>query len=1364
MEKKAVYKYMLRASLLLAPFVLSTTLAQEHVSADGLTPTTETLQTDTNQPNSNRSDLSETPTESIEAPIADQPLEAVAIDSNTSTTSLEQARESEKGQTLTVAGKVISKVNAWGGNGFYIQDTAGDGLYVYPGKKQDVTMGDTVQLEGTLGDFNGELQLTKVANLTKVADIPVPEPTVTTVEGLTDKLQSTLVTLKNVTVGSISSDKNGTSTFNISDLNGQTVAVRVDSRTGITNAILTNLISENDTINITAILSTYRGKNQLKPFLENQFEVVKKGTALPPTEKSISIGEIQGESHTSPLENQTVTVKDVVVTYVANKNHFYVQDIVPDGNPKTSDGINVFLTNHQVAVGDRVTVTGKVVEYLGAGYSEKAQTDLTTTQIAATSVVKEGTATVPAPILLGIDRIAPTKIIEDDAFSSFDPDTDGLDFWESLEGMLVGIDNAKVLGPQSNKEIYVVPGNYTGPMNKVGGLTLEADNTHPEKIAVLFDKNLVTKTGDSFQGRIYGPISYGYTNYKLLATVANSPAVTDGGIKPEVTTIIKDPNKLTIASYNIENFSANNKTTNNAKVKRIAKSFVHDLNSPDIITLIEVQDNNGTTDDGTVDASQSARRLIEAIKAEGGPTYQYIDIEPENNMDGGAPGSNIRTGFLYNSERVSLSDKPKGDATTPAAWENGELKHSIARIDPTNAAWKNSRKPIIAEFQFNDQKINVVAVHLNSKRGDNGLFGKVQPVSFKSETQRHQMANIIHQFISEGMKQNADLNVAMLGDYNDYEFTKTLDIISGDIMSNLVSRHDLADRFSYFYQGNNQSLDNIVISNNLLDRYEFDMVHVNSIFMTNHGRASDHDPLLLQLDLRKKQHGDGIKTELKPEFDLEKLKLHKHGDGIKTELKPEFDLEKLKLHKHGDGIKTELKPEFDLEKLKLHKHGDGIKTELKPEFDLEKLKLHKHGDGIKTELKPEFDLEKLKLHKHGDGIKTELKPEFDLEKLKLHKHGDGIKTELKPEFDLEKLKLHKHGDGIKTELKPEFDLEKLKLHKHGDGIKTELKPEFDLEKLKLHKHGDGIKTELKPEFDLEKLKLHKHGDGIKTELKPEFDLEKLKLHKHGDGIKTELKPEFDLEKLKLHKHGDGIKTELKPEFDLEKLKLQQHGDGIKTELKPEFDLEKLKLQQHGESIKTELKPEFDLEKLKLHKHGEGVKTELKPEFDLEKLKLHKHGEGIKTELKPEFDLEKLKEKQHGDGTTAENKPVLDPEKLKEKQHGDGTTAENKPALDPEKLKEKQHGDGTKTENKPVLDLEKLKEKQEEVKKPSEKITPLSHQSNRNTTALASQSKKNESFQPNRLPNTSAQESAALTAMGFGLLVTLGAVKTKRRKS
>lgn len=81
----------------------------------------------------------------------------------------------------------------------------------------------------------------------------------------------------------------------------------------------------------------------------------------------------------------------------------------------------------------------------------------------------------------------------------------------------------------------------------------------------------------------------------------------DGGLQREVSKLYPSEDKLTIASYNIENFSANNATgeTPDAKVEKIAKSFINEIHSPDIITLIEVQDNNGSVNDGTVSGVES---------------------------------------------------------------------------------------------------------------------------------------------------------------------------------------------------------------------------------------------------------------------------------------------------------------------------------------------------------------------------------------------------------------------------------------------------------------------------------------------------------------------------------------------------------------------------------------------------------------------------------------------------------------------------------------------------------------------------------------------------------------------------------------
>lgn len=774
---------------------------------------------------------------------------------------ISQVRTSPEGKPYTVTGKIISVVNGWGGNGFYIQDSNGTGLYIYPGKDLGYASGDIIQLTGTLTNFKGELQLKSITAHKKLeGQLPTPVKE-TTIPELEKANPSTLVKLSNVTVGEIASDKYETSSFKVTDKDGQSVAVRLDNRTGIKTSDLAAKIGSGDVINLTAILSTVDGNLQLKPFTLDQFEVVKQAVRkedTTPVGKLVKIGDIQGTSHTSPLLKKAVTVEQVVVTYLDDSTHFYVQDLKGDGKVATSDGIRVFAKNAKVQVGDVLTISGEVEEFFGRGYEERKQTDLTITQIVAKTVTKTGTAQVPAPLVLGKDRVAPANIIDNDGLHIFDPEEDAIDYWESMEGMLVAVDDAKILGPLKNKEIYVLPGSSTRHLNNSGGVLLPANSYNTDVIPVLFKKGKQTiKAGDSYKGRLAGPVSYSYGNYKVFVDDSkNMPDLIDGHLKPEKTNLQKDLSKLSIASYNIENFSANPSSTKDEKVKRIAESFIHDLNAPDIIGLIEVQDNNGPIDDGTTDATQSAQRLIDAIKKLGGPTYRYVDIAPENNVDGGQPGGNIRTGFLYQPDRVSLSDKPKGGAKDALSWVNGELNLSVGRIDPTNAAWKDVRKSLAAEFSFQGHKVIVVANHLNSKRGDNALYGRVQPVTFKSEQRRHVLANMLAQFAKEGSKHQA--NIVMLGDFNDYEFTKTIQLIEEGGMANLVSRHDLADRYSYFYQGNNQTLDNMLVSRNLLGHYDFDMVHVNSPFMEAHGRASDHDPLLLQLSFKKASNDEKV--------------------------------------------------------------------------------------------------------------------------------------------------------------------------------------------------------------------------------------------------------------------------------------------------------------------------------------------------------------------------------------------------------------------------------------------------------------------------------------------------------------------------
>ncbi|WP_257215809.1 5'-nucleotidase C-terminal domain-containing protein [Fredinandcohnia onubensis] len=580
----------------------------------------------------------------------------------------------------------------------------------------------------------------------------------------------------------------------------------------------------------------------------------------------IKIHDIQSESHNSPLDGVVVNNVEGVVTYIYSikgGNYFHMQtpDDQKDDNANTSEGIVVYTGNKaNVKVGNLVTVTGTVDEYHIDGYSDANKSDLAVTQINArddrggvVTVIEEEVA-LPTTVKLTNENL-PNQVIDNDSFAKFDPEEDAIDFWESIEGMLVEVGTVKAVAPQEHGDLITVLENRkTDTLH--GGVLLTEDNANPDRIQFkMYDNNAArdfeVATGDKFTGPITGVVNYGFQNYKIYVDLDDMESNhVKGNAEPETTTIVKEDDKLTIASYNLENFSNNTKETSDDKAQKLARAFVQDMKSPDIIGVTEVQDNNGQSA-GDSAANESYERLIEAIVAAGGPEYQYLNIDPVNNQDGGAPNANIRVGFLYNPERVSLPEGIQaGDATTAVGYEDGKLTHNPGRIDPTNAAFDNSRKPLAAQFTFKGEDVVVIVNHWNSKSGDTPLFGSTQPPVYGSEVQRKQIANIVYDFIEEIKVDNPDANVVSVGDFNDYQFAESLKIHEGDLMTNMINHVGKSDRYTYLFQGNSQVLDHILVSNNLVPGTEIDILHINADFTDMAGRASDHDPVMVQVDLK----------------------------------------------------------------------------------------------------------------------------------------------------------------------------------------------------------------------------------------------------------------------------------------------------------------------------------------------------------------------------------------------------------------------------------------------------------------------------------------------------------------------------------
>jgi predicted extracellular nuclease len=275
--------------------------------------------------------------------------------------------------------------------------------------------------------------------------------------------------------------------------------------------------------------------------------------------------------------------------------------------------------------------------------------------------------------------------------------------------------------------------------------------------------------------------------------------------------------------------------------------------APHIVSLQEIQDNNGATNDGTVGADLTLSRLAAAVNAQApGRNYAWLTVNPQNNTDGGQPGGNIRQAFLYDTTRVSFSGVVGGalDAITPIAAAGGQVSFNLGagRVDPGNAAFASSRKPLVTEFTVDGVQLIVIANHFNSKGGDEPLYQPDQPPDRPSEVQRLAQAQALADFVSSVLAINPNANIVLTGDLNDFQFADTLAPLSAAGLTNLMNLLPAGERYTYSFDGNAQALDHMFVSANLLANaaWAFDVVHANSEFID---QVSDHDPLLLRLDL-----------------------------------------------------------------------------------------------------------------------------------------------------------------------------------------------------------------------------------------------------------------------------------------------------------------------------------------------------------------------------------------------------------------------------------------------------------------------------------------------------------------------------------
>ncbi|KAK3948303.1 hypothetical protein QBC32DRAFT_408699, partial [Pseudoneurospora amorphoporcata] len=466
---------------------------------------------------------------------------------------------------------------------------------------------------------------------------------------------------------------------------------------------------------------------------------------------ALTIAEINGNRFISSYNGQTVSDVTGLVTAKSSAG-FYIRSTTPDDDEATSESIYVYSStiSKTVNVGDIITLgSAKVSEY------RSSNTYLYLTELTnPTGVTVVSSNNAVTPLVIGKDTLAPpteqyTSLDGGDIYSVpnaqqnisavnpvLQPAQYGLDFWESLTGELVTVKAPTALKiPSYYRDTWVIGDWTVTGKNDAGSLTMTAKDSNPEAIIIGSPldstKNpTTTKIGDLLED-ITGVVTNVYGFYTILPLTALQ-IKTVSPLTPPPTTLVSsgECEGLTVGTYNVHNLAPTS-----AHMPKVASQIVNYLKSPDLVFIQEVQDDTGPTDDGVTSANQTLTTLVSAIQSAGGPTYDFVTIEPVNDEDGGQPGGNIRVAYLYNPSTLSLKNPNPGSSTdaneviVDAKTGAPSLKYNPGRIEPTNAVWDYTRKPLVAEWIAKDSKKSffTVNVHFSSKSGSTSLHGDVRP-------------------------------------------------------------------------------------------------------------------------------------------------------------------------------------------------------------------------------------------------------------------------------------------------------------------------------------------------------------------------------------------------------------------------------------------------------------------------------------------------------------------------------------------------------------------------------------------------------------------------------------------------------------
>jgi predicted extracellular nuclease len=582
--------------------------------------------------------------------------------------------------------------------------------------------------------------------------------------------------------------------------------------------------------------------------------------------------EVQGPGATSPFPVATaVTVRGVVTARKFNGFFIQTEPGSEDADPNSSEGLFVFVSGGGPAaaqVGRLVDVTGSVAEFISS--ADPGSAPLTELNL-VTTVVDRGAASVPAPYALTLADVS---------------DAGPQDQLERLEGMRVSASSlTAVTGTGGNKSeanatstsdgtFYVVLTGQARPYREpgvevgypviacaIGPCNIPVFDGNPERLRVDSDALEGMPKVDLSTGAVMtdvsGPLDFGFRTYTILPEAPLAPV---GGA-----TITAAPaaggNQFTVASFNMERFydavndpGGDVALTALAYQTRLAKASLAIrtiLNTPDIIGVQEVEKLSVLQD--------IAARVDADAAAAGDPAPSYTAVLVEGNDQGG-----IDVGFLA---------RTAGGRVTVTGFEQEGAAATFIDPGDNSVDLLNDRPPLVLHALIQGpatslpQSVTVIANHLRS------LIDVELPDNsgLRVRAKRQAQAEFLASYIQGRQVNDPAEAIISVGDYNAFSFndgygdsmgtirgvptpadqvaTASPDLVSPDLVD-LADFIPAADRYSYSFGGNAQTLDHVIVTANLVPQFAA-LVHprVNADFAevlrgdaSTPQRLSDHDP------------------------------------------------------------------------------------------------------------------------------------------------------------------------------------------------------------------------------------------------------------------------------------------------------------------------------------------------------------------------------------------------------------------------------------------------------------------------------------------------------------------------------------------